>query len=123
MLASRSGGPRGQLAPLTAFGVTIADIMLHSRHDDPDPVIAAWLAENTATRRNTTSPADVLTHWDQASPALQAALARPLASRLDTFRPLRYRAIAGPARIPDLTRAEEHAAALPSLMWPGWHCA
>ena len=25
-----------------------------------------------------------------------------------------------PARIPDLTRAEEHAAALPSLMWPGW---
>jgi hypothetical protein len=119
-LASRSGGPRRQLAPVTAFGVTIADIMLHGRHHDPDPVIAAWLAGNTATRRNTTSPADVLTHWDKASPALQAALARPLASRLDSFRQLRYRAIAGPARIPDLTRAEEHAAALPSLMWPGW---
>jgi hypothetical protein len=51
--------------------------MLHGRHDDPDPVIAAWLADNTASRRNTSSPADVLIHWDQASPALQAALARP----------------------------------------------
>jgi hypothetical protein len=119
-LARPAGGPRRQLAPVTAFGVTIADIMLHGRHHDPDPVIAAWLADNTASRRNTTSPADVLAHWDQASPALQAALARPLASRLDSFRQLRYRAIAGPARIPDLTRAEEHAAALPSLMWPGW---
>jgi hypothetical protein len=120
VLASRPGGPRRQLAPLTAFGVTIADIMLHGRHHDPDPVIAAWLAGNTASRRSTTSPADVLTHWDKASPALQAALARPLASRSDSFRQLRYRAIAGPARIPGLTRAEEHAAALPSLMWPGW---
>ena len=26
--------------------------MLHSRHDDPDPVIAGWLAGNTASRRN-----------------------------------------------------------------------
>jgi len=53
-------------------------------------------------------------------PALQAALARPLAARLDTFYQLRYRAVAGPARIPDPARAEERAAALPSLMWPGW---
>ena len=119
-LASRSGGPRRQLAPVTAFGVTIADIMLHGRPDDPDPVIAPWLAGNTASRRNTTSPADVLTHWDQASPALKAALARPLAARLDTFYQLRYRAVAGPARIPDPSRAPERAAALPSLMWPGW---
>ena len=94
--------------------------MLHGRRDDPDPAIAAWLAGNTARRRNTSSPADVLIHWDQASPALQAALARPLASRLDTFYQLRYRAIAGPARIPDPARAQERAAALPSLMWPGW---
>ena len=43
-LARPAGGPRRQLAPLTAFGVTIADIMLHGRHHDPDPVIAAWLA-------------------------------------------------------------------------------
>jgi len=107
-LAGRSGGSGRQLAPLTAFGVTIADIMLHGRHHDPDPVIAAWLAGNTASRRNTTSPADVLAHWDQASPALQAALARPLAARLDTFYQLRYRAAAGPARIPDPARAEEH---------------
>ena len=119
-LASRSGGPRRQLAPVTAFGVTIADVMLHGRHDDPDPVIAGWLAGNTASRRSTTSPADVLAHWDQASPALQAALARPLAARLDTFYQLRYRAVAGPARIPDPARAQERAAALPSLMWPGW---
>src|SRR5260370_19913255 len=94
----------------------MADIMLHSRHDDPDPVIAAWLAGNTASRRSTSSPADMLIHWDQASPALQAALARPLAARLDTFYQLRYRAIAGPARIPD--PAQERAAALPSLLWP-----
>src|ERR1017187_890458 len=80
---------RRQLAPVTAFGVAIADIMLHGRHGDPDPVIAAWLAGNTASRRNTSGPADVLIHWDQASPALQAALAKPLASRLDTFRQLR----------------------------------
>ena len=119
-LARPAGGPRRQLAPVTAFGVTIADIMLHGRGDDPDPAIAGWLAGNTARRRNTSSPADVLIHWDQASPALQAALARPLASRLDTFYQLRYRAIAGPARIPDPARAQERAAALPSLMWPGW---
>jgi len=119
-LASRSGGPRRQLAPVTAFGVTIADIMLHGRHHDPDPVIAAWLAGNTASRRNTTSPADVLAHWDQASPALKAALAKPLATQLDSFRQLRYRTAAGPARIPDPFRAPERAAALPSLIWPGW---
>ena len=119
-LARPAAGPRRQLAPVTAFGVTIADIMLHTRHDDPDPLIAAWLAGNTASRRSTTSPANVLIHWDRASPALQAALARPLAARLDTFYQLRYRAIAGPARIPDPARAQERAAALPSLMWPGW---
>ena len=51
----------------------------------------------------------------------QVRLLMPLAfAPPDTVRQLRYRAIAGPARIPDLTRAEEHAAALPSLMWPGW---
>jgi hypothetical protein len=119
-LASPAAGAPRQLAPVTAFGVTIADIMLHGRHDDPDPVIAAWLAGNTASRRRTSSPADVLIHWDRASPALQAALARPLAARLDTFYQLRYRAVAGPARIPDPARARERAAALPSLMWPGW---
>ena len=119
-LASPAGGPPRQIAPVTAFSVTIADIMLHGRHDDPDPVIAAWLAGNTASRRNTTSPADVLIHWDRASPALKAALARPLAARLDTFYQLRYRAVAGPARILDPARAEERAAALPSLIWPGW---
>jgi hypothetical protein len=119
-LASRLGGPRRQLAPVTAFGVTIADITLHGRHGDPDPAIAAWLAGNTASRRNTTSPADVLTHWDRARPALQAALARPLAARLDTFYQLRYRAVAGPARIPGPSHALERAAALPSLMWAGW---
>jgi len=119
-LASRSGGPRRQLAPVTAFGVTIADIMLHGRPDAPDPDIAGWLAGNTASRRNTTSPADVLTHWDRASPALQAALAKPLAAQMDTFYQLRYRAVAGPARIPDPALDQEHAAVLPSLMWPGW---
>jgi hypothetical protein len=62
----------------------------------------------------------MLARWDQASPALQAALATPLASRLDTFCQLRYRALAGPARIPDPARAGEHASALPSLLWPGW---
>lgn len=119
-LTRPAGGPRRQLAPVTAFGVTIADIMLHGRPGDPDPVIAGWLAGNTASRRSTSSPADVLIHWDRASPALQAALARPLASRLDTFYQLRYRAIAGPARIPGPVRAGEGAPALPSLLWPGW---
>jgi hypothetical protein len=119
-LARPVGGPRRQLAPVTAFGVTIADLMLHGRHDDPDPVIAGWLAGNTASRRSTSGPADVLIHWDRASPALRAAVARPLAARLDTFYQLRYRAIAGPARIPGPARARERAAALPSLMWPGW---
>ena len=95
--------------------------MLHRpAPDHPDPIIAGWLAGNTASRRNTTSPADVLTHWDRASPALQAALAKPLATQMDTFYQLRYRAVARPARIPDPARAQEHAAVLPSLMWPGW---
>jgi hypothetical protein len=118
-LASRGGPPR-QLSPVTAFGVTIADIMLHGRGDDPDPSIAAWLAANGASRRNTSGPADVLASWDRASPALRAALARPLASRLDTFHQLRYRAVAGPARIPRPGQARSLAAALPTLIWPGW---
>ena len=36
------------------------------------------------------------------------------------MRQLRYRAAAGPARIPDPARGRERAAAVPSLMWPGW---
>lgn len=74
--------------------------MLHGRTGDPDPEIAAWLAANGAIRRSQPGPGDMLADWNRASPALQAALARPLASRLDTFRQLRYRAVAGPARIP-----------------------
>jgi len=118
--AGPAHGQSRQFAPVTAFGVTIADIMLHGRHGDPDPVIAAWLAGNETSRRKTDSPANMIARWGQASPALQAALARPLASRLDTFYQLRYRALAGPARIPGPAEAEEHAAALPSLLWPEW---
>jgi hypothetical protein len=83
-------------------------------------VIAAWLAGNEAGRKKTAGPANMLARWNQASPALQAALAKPLASRLDTFYQLRYRAMAGPARIPDPAQAEEHARVLPTLLWPGW---
>ena len=119
-LTGPAHGRRRQFAPVAAFGVTIADIMLHGRRGDPDPLIAAWLAGNEASRSKTAGPADMLARWDQASPALQAALAKPLASRLDTFCQLRYRALAGPARIPDPARAGEHARALPSLLWPGW---
>ncbi len=118
-LACRGGPPR-QLSPVTAFGVTIADIMLHGRGDDPDPSIAAWLAANGASRRSTSGPADVLASWDRASPALRAALARPLASGLDTFHQLRYRAVAGQARIPRPGQARSLAASLPTLIWPGW---
>ena len=119
-LASPVHGQLRQFAPVVAFGVTIADIMLHARRGDPDPVIAAWLADNEAGRKKTAGPANMLARWSPASPALQAALAKPLASRLDTFCQLRYRAPAGPARIPDPARAGEHARALPSLLWPGW---
>jgi hypothetical protein len=119
-LTGPAHGRRRQFAPVAAFGVTIADVMLHGRRGDPDPLIAAWLADNEAGRKKTAGPANTLVRWDQASPALQAALAAPLASRLDTFCQLRYRAPAGPARIPDPARAEERAAALPSLLWPGW---
>lgn len=34
--------------------------------------------------------------------------------------PAALRAVAGPARIPDPARGRERAAAVPSLMWPGW---
>ena len=120
-LASRLGpGRAGSSRPSPRSASPSPTSCCTAGRGDPDPVIAAWLAGNTASRRNTTSPADVLAHWDQASPALQAALARPLAARLDTFCQLRYRAVAGPARIPDPARAQERAAALPSLMWPGW---
>ena len=119
-LTGPAHGRRRQFAPVAAFGVTIADVMLHGRRGDPDPLIAAWLADNEAGRKKTAGPATMLARWDQASPALQAALAKPLASRLDTFCQLRYRALAGPARIPDPARAGEHARALPSLLWPGW---
>ncbi len=113
-------GRRRQLAPVAAFGVTIADVMLHGRRGDPDPLIAAWLAGSEAGRAKTAGPANMLARWDQASPALHAALAGPLASRLDTFCQLRYRALAGPPRIPGPFRAGEPARALPSLLWPGW---
>ena len=119
-LTGPAHGRRRQFAPVAAFGITIADVMLHGRRGDPDPLIAAWLAGNEAGRKKTAGPANMLARWDQASPALQAALAKPLASRLDTFCQLRYRALAGPARTPDPARAGEHARALPSLLWPGW---
>jgi hypothetical protein len=119
-LTGPAHGRRRQFAPVVAFGVTIADVMLHGRRGDPDPLIAAWLADNEAGRKKTAGPATMLARWDQASPALHAALAKPLASRLDTFCQLRYRALAGPARIPDPARAGQHARALPSLLWPGW---
>ncbi len=119
-LTGPAHGRRRQFAPVAAFGITIADVMLHDRRGDPDPLIAAWLAGNEAGRKKTAGPANMLARWDQASPALQAALAKPLASRLDTFCQLRYRALAGPARTPDPARAGEHASALPSLLWPGW---
>ena len=90
---------------MVAFGVTIADVMLHGRRGDPDPLIAAWLADNEAGGEKIAGRANMLARWDQASAALQAALAKPLASRLDTFCQLRYRALGGPARIPDPARA------------------
>ncbi|MGH3070599.1 MAG: hypothetical protein ACRDMI_18720, partial [Streptosporangiaceae bacterium] len=119
-LTGPAHGRRRQFAPVAAFGITIADVMLHGRRGDPDPLIAAWLADNEAGRKKTAGPANMLARWDQASPALQAALAQPLASRLDTFCQLRYRALAGPPRIPGPAAAGEHARALPSLLWPGW---
>ena len=67
-----------------------------------------------------TCPGQVPIVWNRASPALQASLARPLAAQADVVRQLRYRAVAGPARIPDPARGRERAAAVPSLMWPGW---
>jgi hypothetical protein len=119
-LTGPAHGQRRQFAPVAAFGVTIADIMLHDRRGDPDTVIAAWLADTEADRTKTAGPANMLVRWDRASPALQSALVKPLAPRLDTFYQLRYRARPGPARIPDPARAGEHARALPSLLWPGW---
>jgi hypothetical protein len=105
---------------VTAFGAAIADVMLHGRGDHPDSAIAAWLAGTQASRKRTAGPASMLAEWGQASPALQAALIQPLTPRLDTFYQLRYRALAGPARIPSPAHADEHANALPSLLWPGW---
>src|SRR5207245_515710 len=40
--------------------------------------------------------------------------------RPDTFHQLRYRAVAGPARIPSPGQARSLGAALPTLIWPGW---
>jgi hypothetical protein len=113
-------GQRRQLAPVTGFGATIADIMLHNRRDDPDPVIATWIAEAGTSHGPKAGPANMLAHWSSTSPALQAALVWPIARQLDTFYQLRYRALAGPARVPDPARASERAAALPALLWPGW---
>jgi TniQ len=113
-------GQRRQLSPVTGFGVTIADIMLHGRSDDPDPAIAAWLAEAETSHGPKAGPANMLAHWSSTSPALQAALVKPVARKLDTFYQLRYRALAGPAGIPDLAEAGQRAAALPTLLWPGW---
>jgi hypothetical protein len=118
--ASPPRAPPRQLAPVTAFGVAVADIMLHGRPGDPDPVIAGWLAADAASRGQMTCPGQVPIIWSKASPALQASLAGPLAAQADTVRQLRYRAVAGPARIPDPARGRERAAAVPSLMWPGW---
>ena len=50
-LTGPAHGRRRQFAPVAAFGITIADVMLHGRRGDPDPLIAAWLAGNEAGRR------------------------------------------------------------------------
>jgi hypothetical protein len=36
---------------VSAFGITIADVMLHGRRGDPDPLIAAWLADKRPAAR------------------------------------------------------------------------
>jgi TniQ protein len=61
MLASRSGRPRRQLAPVTAFGVTIADIMLHGRPttltpSSPRGSLATPPAAATPPAQRTSSP-------------------------------------------------------------------
>jgi hypothetical protein len=119
-LAPAGHGQRRLHAPVIAFGTAVADVMLHGRHGDPDPAIAAWLADTATSRSNRTSPADMLARWGSASPALQAALVTPLGPRMDTFRQLRYGIPAGPARVPDPALAQARAAALPSLLWQGW---
>ena len=115
-------GQRRFYAPVIAFGAAVADIMLHGRRHDPDPAIAAWLTRTTISRsRITTSPSAMLLNgWRTASPALQAALITPIGPRLDTFYQLRYGIPSGSARIPDPGKAHERAAAIPSLLWPGW---
>jgi len=116
-------GQRRFYAPVIAFGATIADIMLHGRQHDPDPAIAAWLTGTTISRSShiTTSPSAMLLNgWRTASPALQAALINPIGPRLDTFYQLRYGIPSGSARIPDPGKAHNQAAAIPSLLWPGW---
>ena len=60
-LASHSGGPRRQLAPVTAFGVTIADVMLHGLPTTPTPSSPAGSpatppAAATPPARPTSSP-------------------------------------------------------------------
>jgi hypothetical protein len=62
----------------------------------------------------------MLAHLSSTSPALQAALVKPIAEKLNTFYQLRYRALTSPARIPDPAQADQRATALPTLLWPGW---
>src|SRR5258708_30649782 len=94
--ASPPRAPPRQLAPVTAFGVAVADIMLHGRPGDPDPVIAGWLAGHAASRGQMTCPGQVPIGWNRASPALQASLAGPPPAQAATVRQPRYRPVAAP---------------------------
>lgn len=120
VLTGPARGQRRRHAPVIAFGTAIADIMLHGRHDDPDPVITGWLADTAASRGKKTSPADTLARWGSASTVLRTALVKPLQPRMDAFGQLRHGTPAGPACIPVPGRAGPRAAAMPSLLWEGW---
>jgi hypothetical protein len=114
------GGAPRQYAAVTAFGTTIADIMLHGRHHDPDPDIARWLTGAAAGRGKDVSPANMMARWKNTSPAIQGALLKQLGSRLDVFYQLRYGTVASSPRKPVPGAGPASAAAVPALLWRGW---
>lgn len=115
-----ASGTYRQHASVVAFGMTVADLMLHARRNDPDPTITAWLVDAAFPQSNQARPASLLRRWISASRPVQAAVLKPLGARLSALDQLRYNTATPTPGRPPLRSSTTRAAAVPALFWPGW---
>ena len=116
-------GQRRQLAPVTGFGVTIADIMLHGRRDDPDPVIAAWIAEAETGHVQESRAGEHARPLEQHQPRPAGRARQAGREEAGHLLPAPLPRAGGPARIPTRPRPTSERRLFPRCCGRAGRCA